>query len=377
MAKLFFSFSLPILLLSICLNLQSQNNPRDLQINWKTNTNKRIIELNELTTLLQPDQIPPIYEPEYQDIENALRLLSPYEPLISLEIDGDAKGYPLSILMFHEIVNDRVGGQAVSVTYCPLCNAAIVFDRKITHNNEELILDFGVSGMLRKSDLVMWDHQTESWWQQLTGQAIVGELTSHQLKVVPSLVISVEQFSATYPNGKILKHPEIKNPRYGSNPYVNYDDLDNKNPFLFNEETDSRLAPMERVVDVSIDGQKKLYPYSVLRQKKVIHDKFMGEEFVVFFHEKTLSVLGDATIAKNHMVGAAGVFQPQLKGETLSFSYKDGKIYDDQTNSIWNIAGYCMEGHYAGSSLRVVPHANHFAFAVLAFYPESIIYPMD
>ena len=378
MAKTIALFNIQILFLfSFCLDLPSQNNPRELLVDWKTNTNKRIVDLKELTILLKPDQIPPIYDPTYVDIEGSLKILSPYEPLISVEISGEARGYPLSILMFHEIVNDIVGGMAVSITYCPLCNAAIVFDRTIIYNGEELVLDFGVSGMLRKSDLVMWDHQTESWWQQLTGQAIVGELVSQELKIIPSMIISVDNFSSIYPNGKILKHPVILNPRYGSNPYVNYDDIQNRNPFLFDEKTDSRLPPMERVVDLTIDGKKKIYPYSALRQEKVIHDEFKGEQYVLFFNEKILSVLGDAKISENHMVGSAGVFKPYVDGEKLTFNYRDGKIYDNQTNSIWNIAGHCVKGHYSGTSLTLVPHANHFAFAVLAFYPESEIYVLE
>jgi hypothetical protein len=81
--------------------------------------------------------------------------------VVTLEINGDSKAYPVAILMWHEIVNDEGGGVPVRVTFCPLCNIAIVFYRRIG----DVVYDFGTSGNLRKSDLVIWDRQTESWWQ--------------------------------------------------------------------------------------------------------------------------------------------------------------------------------------------------------------------
>ena len=111
------------------------------------------------------------------------------EPVIYLEINNESKIYPIRVLTWHEIVNDEVGGVPVSVTYCPLCNASIVFDRRF----EDRILDFGTSGRLRKSDLIMYDRQTETWWQQFTGEGIVGELAGKKLKKIPALIISFEE----------------------------------------------------------------------------------------------------------------------------------------------------------------------------------------
>ena len=103
--------------------------------------------------------------------------MSETEPVIGLVVNGDARAYPLKILIWHEIVNDTVGGVPVTVTYCPLCNSAIVFERTV----DGRVLDFGTTGKLRNSDLVMYDRQTESWWQQFSGTAIVGAMTGTKL----------------------------------------------------------------------------------------------------------------------------------------------------------------------------------------------------
>ena len=121
------------------------------------------------------------------------------EPVISLVIRDDARAYPLSILMWHEIVNDVVGGTPVTVTYCPLCNASLIFERTV----ENRMLDFGTTGKLRNSDLVMYDRQTESWWQQFGGDAIVGTMSGKRLRLVPSRLESFGRFRQRFPHGQV------------------------------------------------------------------------------------------------------------------------------------------------------------------------------
>ena len=159
--------------------------------------------------------------------------LSEKSPVIALSINGDARAYPLEVLTRHEIVNDIVGDVPVAVTFCPLCNSAIVFDRRV----DGKALRFGVSGNLRFSDLVMWDDATESWWQQLTGEAIVGDYVGHKLDFVTSQLISFGLFRERYPEGKVLRGPLGL---YGNNPYRGYDS--NPSPFLFAGALDDRIA---------------------------------------------------------------------------------------------------------------------------------------
>ncbi|MDX1430352.1 MAG: DUF3179 domain-containing (seleno)protein, partial [Rhodothermales bacterium] len=141
---------------------------------WKTDWDKRSVNLDEIISGGVPkDGIPPIDRPKFVSPSSASSWVGDREPVILLAIEGDARAYPLQIMTYHEIVNDEVGGEPVTVTFCPLCYSAIVFRRTL----DGRVYDFGVSGMLRYSDLIMYDRQTESLWQQILGEAIVGELT--------------------------------------------------------------------------------------------------------------------------------------------------------------------------------------------------------
>ena len=157
--------------------------PASLTYGWKTDFTKHSVPYSEIMSGGPPrDGIPPIDSPKFETVADASEYLVDHEPMVVFEFNGEARAYPIGILMWHEIVNDEVGGLPITVTYCPLCNTAIVFDRRVG----DRVLDFGTSGNLRNSDLVMWDRQTESWWQQITGEAIIGELTGAKLTFLPA-----------------------------------------------------------------------------------------------------------------------------------------------------------------------------------------------
>ena len=195
------------------------------------------------------DGIPSIDQPKFVAIADD-KDLAAVEPVIGLEIGGDARAYPLRVLIWHEIVNDTVGGTPVTVTYCPLCNSAIVFDRRSAGR----VLDFGTTGKLRSSDLVMYDRQTESWWQQFTGEALAGELLGTKLKLVPSRLESFAQFKMRHPEGKLLVPADPAFRPYGSNPYAGYDT--SVSPFLYRGDLPEGLEPMARVAVARREGGK-------------------------------------------------------------------------------------------------------------------------
>jgi hypothetical protein len=159
-------------LLFLAVSASGQANPAFWKLEWpRTDFSKSNVPLDKIFSGGVPkDGIPPIYEPRFAPIAEVDRLYQGTEPVITVAINGEARAYPLGILMTHEIVNDELGGMSITVTYCPLCNSAVVFDRNVNGR----IHTFGVSGKLRHFDLIMWDHETESWWQQFTGEAIVG-----------------------------------------------------------------------------------------------------------------------------------------------------------------------------------------------------------
>jgi len=346
---------------------------KSVTASWDTNWNRHTIDYDELLSGGPPrDGIPSIDEPQFVSAGEAEEWLAGNEPVIALEIDGDARAYPLQILTWHEIVNDRVGGVPVIVTFCPLCNAALTFDRRVAGQ----VYEFGTSGLLRNSDLVMYDRTTESLWQQLTGEAIVGDMVGKRLRFVPSSLVSFDDFRQAYPRGNVLSRDTGYNRDYGRNPYAGYDRAD-QSPFLFDGELDGRLLPMERVVTVSVEGQDVAYPLSMLSEVHVIDDAVGDVDLVVWHVPGTSSALDSATIAQGEDVGATGVFDRTLDGQRLSFQFKDGVFVDKETGSTWNVLGQAIDGPLTGESLTPVVHGNHFWFAWAAFKPDTLIYQVE
>jgi hypothetical protein len=206
------------------------------------------------------DGIPSIDSPKFAEIAELEDDLDPEEPVIGLEIGGDARAYPLRILTWHEIVNDVVGAVPVAVTYCPLCNAAIVFRREL----DGTVLEFGTTGRLRNSDLVMYDRQSESWWQQYDGAAIVGTMTGKRLERLPARLESFRLFRERHPNGKVLVPSDPAFRPYGVNPYQGYDSAGV--PFLYDGSLPEGILAMAYVVVV----EGNAWSLDLLRERKTI-----------------------------------------------------------------------------------------------------------
>ncbi|MEM7029048.1 MAG: DUF3179 domain-containing protein [Chloroflexota bacterium] len=336
---------------------------------WKTDFSLHTVPFSEIFSGGVPrDGIPPIDNPSFVSVADADEWLDDIEPVFALTIDGVSRGYPIQILTWHEIVNDTLNDVPVAVTFCPLCNSAVTFERTLNGT----VHDFGVSGNLRNSDLIMWDRQTETWWQQLTGEGIVGELVGEQLTFVPTQLVSWANFKEAFPEADVLSRETGHNRRYGSNPYRGYDS--NPRPFLFDGTPDPRLAAVDRIIAVDLNGEAVAYPYNVLAEENVVADTVGGEDVVVFWETGTTSALDAGSIAGSRDVGAATVYSPVLNGEILTFSWNGSNFVDDQTGSTWNIFGKATDGELAGQQLTAVNHANHFWFAWGAFKPETRVY---
>lgn len=227
----------------------------------KTDFSKVAIDLSEIISGGPPkDGIPSIDTPKFTGAAE-VKDIGAKEPVIGFAMKGEARAYPLRVLMWHEIVNDEIAGVPVSVTYCPLCNSAIVYDRRF----DGKILDFGTTGKLRNSDMVMYDRQTETWWQQFTGEGIVGQYTGKELKTFPARLESFENFKKRHPQGKVLipTNPSMRS--YGRNPYVNYDLA--SRPFLYNGDMPEGINPMARVVVFDDGGKPSAVSLEMLRNK--------------------------------------------------------------------------------------------------------------
>jgi hypothetical protein len=263
---------------------------------WKTDFSKSSVEFDEILSGGPPrDGIPSIDDPKFVSVSEVADIAD-REPVIQFGLDDDTRAYPLRVLTWHEIANDVVAGVPVAVTYCPLCNAAIVFDRRL----DGRVLEFGTTGKLRNSDLVMYDRQTESWWQQFTGEAIVGAMAGEKLKLLPSRIVSFGAFRREHPEGRVLVPNDPSFRDYGRNPYASYDTA--SVPFLYRGELPENLPPMARVVVVRTTGEP-----IIVSLDKVRAGGFEQDGYRITFEEGVASALDHSTIAQGRDVGAVRV----------------------------------------------------------------------
>ena len=232
---------------ALCLASAACANPSHWRSEWPDTDFKRtnIAAWSEVISGGPPkDGIPAINDPTFVDVQNESRI-GDREPVITVEIDGARpRAYPVRYLTWHEIVNDRVGGVPIAVTFCPLCNSGITFDRRV--RGQELTFD--VSGKLRNSDMVMYDRETQSWWQQAIGRGIVGEMTGVDLTALPSWMESWAEFRVRNPDGLVMNQPDYRRD-YGNNPYTGYDR--SSRPFLYSGENPPHgIPPLLRAVRV-------------------------------------------------------------------------------------------------------------------------------
>ncbi|MEM7426979.1 MAG: DUF3179 domain-containing protein [Pseudomonadota bacterium] len=266
---------------------------------WKREGWKKIdfavtsIDLSEIMSGgIGRDVIPPIDQPKFKPADEVTDVADT-EPVIGFDLNGDARAYPLQLMTWHEIVNDVVGGVPVAVTYCPLCNSAIVFERMVDGKK----LSFGTTGKLRNSDLVMYDRQTESWWQQFIGTGIVGIMTGTKLKSLPARLESFANFKARFPDGKVLvpNNPGMR--AYGKNPYAGYDS--SVRPFLYRGEMPEGIEPMARVVSYSDGGEPQAVSLALLSKKQ----KMEIGDIVLSWSKGQNSALDTRVISRGRDVG--------------------------------------------------------------------------
>jgi hypothetical protein len=345
--------------------------PRGAIQEFKTDFSIHSVPYNEILSGGPPkDGIPPIDDPKYVSISEADEWLEPVDPVIHVQVGDVARAYPLEILTWHEIVNDTLGELPLVVTFCPLCNTGIAFLRTF----DDRVLDFGTTGRLRFSNLVMYDRQTETWWQQASGEAIAGELTGSQLEFYPAATISWETFRSSFPDGDVLSRVTGHNRPYGQNPYAGYDDV-SRSPFLYlGPETPDKLPSMAIVLTVDLGQEAVAYHNNILADLKVINDTVAGQEIVAFWIEGTASALDKSTISAGRDVGSGNTFLRLLGDQLLTFRSEDDRIFDDQTDSEWNLLGRAIEGELAGEQLEPIVSINHFWFSWAAFKPETRIY---
>ncbi|MGI8774124.1 MAG: DUF3179 domain-containing protein [Actinomycetota bacterium] len=337
-----------------------------------------LVDVSEITSGgPPPDGIPPIDDPKFASV-GEVTWLTEKEPVMVLEIEGDARAYPLQVMTWHEIVNDTVSGVPVTVTFCPLCNTAYGYVRPEVNGE---VTTFGTSGSLYHSNLVMYDRASESWWPQALGEAVVGPLTGARLERIPTQIASWEDFRSEFPDGKVLSRDTGFDRRYGENPYPGYDNTDNE-PFLFTGEVDGRLAAVERIIGIEEGDEVVAFPYFRLHEAgtgetTAINDKIDGRPVAVFWLGGTVSALDAARFESSRDVGAAAAFDRRVGGRTLTFEAEGDQIRDKQTLSTWSIFGKATAGELEGEQLEPLDHHDSFWFDWAAFHPDTIVWDGD
>ena len=318
----------------------------------ETDGQKHIIPLDKIKSGGPPkDGIPSIDFPKFAKISDS-QFVSDSAIVIGLEINGDARAYPLFILVWHEIVNDDVGGVPVAVTYCPLCYTNQVFERIIKGNEVE----FGTSGKLYQSNLLMYDRWTDSYWSQGLGMAVTGELSGIKLKTIPFDVISWGDWKKLHPDTLVLTTDTGHLRSYATDPYGDY--YTDPRIIFPVDNMDDRLHPKEVILGYHANGIYKAYAQNDVEIHNIINDA-VGNTSVML-----------VSLFPHNTRG----YDRTLNGEVLEFEYVDEKIIDTKTKSVWNYDGHAISGSLEGSQLSRLYLEPGFWFSWVAFYPNTEVW---
>lgn len=297
------------------------------------------------------DGIPSIDEPVFINATDATSMKDT-DIVIGLNIDGDVRAYPLSIMVWHEIVNDEVGGIPVAVTYCPLCYTSQVFERVL----EDEVVEFGTTGKLYQSNLLMYDRLTDTYWSQALGMAVKGPLSGQILDTIPLDLMEWGDWKNVYPSTLILSTNTGHARPYDVDPYGSY----------YTEERivfpvshwDDRLQLKDIVIGMKVNGTHKAYKQSDVESHTIINDN-IGDTDVLLLSK---------------YVGNTRVFDRTLGNQTLTFLYNNTTLVDVNTGSEWSYEGEAVAGELAGERLTKFSIWPGFWFEWVAFHPETLIY---
>ena len=344
---------------TVSISKESENvsSPEDLEVSVPegimiTNGLKHIVPLDKIKGGGPPkDGIPSIDNPKFAPVSES-QFVPDTTFVIGLDINGEKRAYPLFIMVWHEIVNDSVGGVPVAVTYCPLCFTNQVFERVIDGKEVE----FGTSGKLYNSNLVMYDRLTDSYWSQALGVAITGELTGYELKRIPFDVISWADWKTLYPETLVLTTETGHIRSYGVDPYGDY--YTDPRILFPVEHEDDRMHPKELILGFHEDDAFKAYKQDDVESAIVINDIFNNKPMML------VSLFS----------GDSRAFDRTVNGKVLTFDFVDDVIIDLESKSKWNFDGVATSGSMEGIQLVRLPFNPGFWFEWVAFHPDTEVY---
>jgi hypothetical protein len=344
---------------TVSISKESENvsSPEDLEVSVPegimiTNGQKHIVPLDKIKSGGPPkDGIPSIDNPKFVPVSES-QFVPDTTFVIGLDINGEKRAYPLFIMVWHEIVNDSVGGVPVAVTYCPLCFTNQVFERVIDGKEVE----FGTSGKLYNSNLVMYDRLTDSYWSQALGVAITGELTGYELKRIPFDVISWADWKTLYPETLVLTTETGHIRSYGVDPYGDY--YTDPRILFPVEHEDDRMHPKKLILGFHEDDAFKAYKQDDVESAIVINDIFNNKPMML------VSLFS----------GDSRAFDRTVNDKVLTFDFVDNVIIDLESKSKWNYDGVAISGSMEGIQLVRLPFNPGFWFEWVAFHPDTEVY---
>ena len=321
----------------------------------------------EIVDVLEPDRVPAIERPEFDSVQVAVSEFGRTDPVVAL-LEGDqARAYPLRILVWHEVVNDRVAGRPVAVTYSPLSDSAAAFDRR----SGDRVLTFASSGKLYRASLVLYDRETISLWPQLLAAASIGRLRGKTLEPVPVVVTSLGAFADAAPAGLVLSERTGFSRAYRATPYPNYERRPRPSRSFFLRPLDRRLPPMGRVVGVLAQSGPIAYPLAAVEKVRVVNDGAVA----LVWQPDVRSVLDAVEIGRARAAGGAAAFERAVAGRALTFHARPGGgIVDEETSTAWDLFGRGVAGRLAGSRLTPARSTQSFWFAWAAAYPSTVVW---
>jgi hypothetical protein len=358
---LLISLSISIVLLSITfLSIYEEKDIFKISLGQEI---KHTVPLDKIVSGGPPqDGIPSIDSPKFQSIQEADEILEDSELVVGLNINGDRRAYPLQILVWHEIVNDVVGGEPVAITYCPLCFTNQVFNRTLSDGN---IVEFGTSGKLYNSNLVMYDRQSNSLWSQALGEGIVGDYSGVKLERIPFDIAYWKEWKELYPESKVLSRDTGSVRPYGADPYGDYytNDL-----ILFPvANDDKRLGLKEIVIGLEDENQYKAYKLQDIETKKIVNDVVGDRKIALVSLQPFMVRVFDRIIDNN-----------EDKGEKIAvelfYNKTTNTLRDIVTDSEVNFDGEFISGPFENKQLKQLPMDQGFWFEWVAFHPATEIF---
>jgi hypothetical protein len=314
------------------------------------------------------DAIPALTNPPFAG-PGAVSYLSDSDLVLGVVINGEAKAYPHNIGWWHEIVNDRVGGKPVSVTFCPLTGTGLVFDAEDEDGGQ---FELGVSGLLFNTNLIMYDRRDDSTlYPQIAHRAVRGERRGEILRLLPVVETTWATWQRLHPSTTVVERGTYSLSRYQSYPYGDYRTDDSYfifalTPALASNQNEAarRLRAKERVLGVRLDGQTKAYPFSALPSQAALNDQVGGVDLVVVW---------------DRAANLAIPYARQVGDQVLTFDVEqDGafpmSLRDRETRSLWNVNGLALSGPLAGRQLVQVPAHSSMWFAWVTFWQDTEVW---